>query len=92
MFTKAFIAAVLSLQKEISCLKDELAKLKSELAEVKAKANNNEQYSRRNSSLYCKCFKTGFWNTNQLLALSIMQELMKHKMFAKGREKIVEFI
>ena len=53
MFTKAIVAAVqaavLPLQKEISCLKDELAKLKSELDEVKAKANNNKQYSRRNS-------------------------------------------
>jgi len=53
VFTKFIVAtvqaAVLPLQKEISCLTDELAKLKSELDEVKAKANNNEQYSRRNS-------------------------------------------
>lgn len=42
-------AAVLLLQKEISCVKDELATLKSELAEVKAKSSNNEQYWRRNS-------------------------------------------
>ena len=53
VFTKAIVAAVqaavLPLQKEISCLKDELAKLKSELDKVKAKANNNEQYWRRNS-------------------------------------------
>ena len=42
-------AAVRLLKKEISCVKDELAKLKNELAEVKAKANKNEQYSRRNS-------------------------------------------
>ena len=42
-------AAVLPLQKEISWVKDELAKLKSDLAEEKAKANNNEQFWRRNS-------------------------------------------
>ena len=43
-FKQQFVRAA-----EISCLKDELAKLKSELDEVKAKANNNKQYSRRNS-------------------------------------------
>ena len=53
VFTKAMVTAVqaaaLPLRKEISCLKDELAKLKSKPDEVKTKANNNEQYSRRNS-------------------------------------------
>ncbi|KAJ7390354.1 hypothetical protein OS493_025605 [Desmophyllum pertusum] len=41
--------AVLPLQAEIASLKSELNILRSQLTEVKAKANDNEQYSRRNN-------------------------------------------
>lgn len=37
------------LQAEIASLKSELTKVKSDLGKVKAKANDNEQYSRRNN-------------------------------------------